>query len=479
MKFDKNLDENVSVLKEKLKNNGMIVFRDIRNSYAPEIRATIIFADGIAGATLLNDFVVKPFITSDTLKDSKDKLSFVMESVVFSNDVVKSSDYEQCINALFSGDALFLIDGYDEILLVNARFPFTRSVSESENEKSLKGPRDSFGELILQNTALLMRRIKNPDFKIERLIIGENTKTTVLMCYIEGICENEMVEKVRNRISKIKTDSLFDTNQISELIKGKTYTPFKTSGSTERPDIAANKLLEGRIVIMTDGSPQAITVPFLFNEYFQSNDDYTINFYFASIARLVRYISFYISVYLPALYICAIKFQKTILPESLLQSLSSERAGAAFSVTAEVLIFLIFFEIIREAATRTPSAIGQTMSIVGGLILSETAASANIVSTPSIIVIAIAGITSVILPQMTGATTLLRICFVLLASFLGIYGLTIGTIILAIHLCSIDILEIAYVNSTIPLNRYSMFDTIIRAPYKYLERKKRYMRKKF
>ena len=199
----------------------------------------------------------------------------------------------------------------------------------------------------------------------------------------------------------------------------------------------------------------------------------------ASRGAFVRYISFYISVYLPALYICAIKFQKTILPESLLQSLSSERAGAAFSVTAEVLIFLVFFEIIREAATRTPSAIGQTMSIVGGLILSETAASANIVSTPSIIVIAIAGITSVILPQMTGATTLLRICFVLLASFLGIYGLTIGTIILFVHLCSIDILEVAYVNATIPLNRYSMFDTIFRAPYKYLERKKKYMRKKF
>ncbi len=479
MIFTKSLSENVRIFKENLKNNGMIVFRDIKNTYDQKISATVIFADGIAGASLLNDFVVKPFITSPTLAKSENKLDFIMESVVFSNDVTKSSNYEECINALFSGDALFLIDGYDEILLVNARFPFTRSVSESENEKSLKGPRDSFGELILQNTALLMRRIKNPNFKIEKFIMGKQTKTTVLMCYIEGICEKGMVEKVRKRLSEINTDSLFDTNQISELIKGKTYTPFKTSGSTERPDIAANKLLEGRIVIMADGSPQVITLPFLFNEYFQSNDDYTINFYFASIARLVRYISFYISVYLPALYVCAVKFQKTILPESLLSSLSSERAGASFSVTVEVLIFLIFFEIIREAATRTPSAIGQTMSIVGGLILSETAASANIVSTPSIIVIAIAGITSVILPQMTGATTLLRISFVLLASLLGIYGLTIGTIILSVHLCSIDILEVAYVNSTIPPNKYSMFDTLIRAPYKFLERKRKYMRKKF
>ncbi len=479
MNFSKNLDENINFFKEKLKNNGMIVYREIKNAFSPDIKATIIFADGIAGATLLNDFVVKPFIESEALKASENKLDFVMEAVVFSNDVVKTSDYEQCINSLFSGDALFLVDGYDEILLVNARFPFTRSISESENEKSLKGPRDSFGELILQNTALLMRRIKNPDFKIEKFIMGKNTQTTVLMCYIEGICENEMVERVRKRLKEINTDSLLDSNQISELIKGKTYTPFKTCGSTERPDITANKLLEGRIAIMTDGSPQVITIPFLFNEYFQSNDDYTINFYFASIARLVRYLSFYISVYLPAIYICAVKFQKTILPESLLISLAGERSGAAFSVTAEVLIFLVFFEIIREAATRTPSAIGQTMSIVGGLILSETAASANIVSTPSIIVIAIAGITSVILPQMTGATTLLRIIFVFLASLLGIYGLTIGTIILSIHLCSIDVLKVAYVNSTIPLNKYSMFDTIIRAPYKYLEKKKRYMRKKF
>ena len=162
----------------------------------------------------------------------------------------------------------------------------------------------------------------------------------------------------------------------------------------------------------------------------------------------------------------------------MLLSLSSERAGAPFSVTAEVLIFLIFFEIIREAATRTPSAIGQTMSIVGGLILSETAASANIVSTPSIIVIAIAGITSVILPQMTGATTLLRVAFVFLSSILGIYGIAIGSVILGIHLCSIDILQVAYVNSTLPMNKYSIFDTLIRAPYKFLKNRKRYMQRK-
>ena len=142
-----------------------------------------------------------------------------------------------------------------------------------------------------------------------------------------------------------------------------------------------------------------------------------------------------------------------------------------------MLIFLVFFEIIREAATRTPSAIGQTMSIVGGLILSETAASANIVSTPSIIVIAISGITSVILPKMTGATTLLRIGFVLLSSMLGIYGIAIGTIILGIHLCSIDILNSAYLNSTLPLNKYSVFDTIFRAPYKFLKRRRHYLQR--
>jgi len=302
--------------------------------------------------------------------------------------------------------------------------------------------------------------------------MGTETKTTVLMGYIEGLCDEKMLDKVRKRLSSLNIQQITDTNKIAELIKGKIYTPFKTSGSSERPDVIANKLLSGRIAILIDGSPQVITLPFVFSEYFQSNDDYTINFYFASISRLIRYICFYLSIYLPGIYVSVIKHQKTVLPHKLLVDFASERSDVPFSVAAELLLFLVFFEIIREAGTRTPTVIGQTLSIVSGIVLSETVISAHLISTPSIIVIAIAGLAGVTLPQLLGASTSLRIIFLLLGSMLGMYGMIIGSIILFVHLCSIDILDVAYINSTFPLNNETSGDTIIRAPFTLLSKKK-------
>lgn len=472
MNFYTSLEKNTEYMKKLFENNGMIVYRYMENSFDTSIKACMLFCDGLAGAELLNESIVKPFVKAKIPDNIKDKYSYIKNSVVFSNEVNDAKNENDIVTAVFSGDAVMFIDGFCTPLIINVRSPFKRSISEPDTEKNLKGPRDSFGEVILQNTALIMRRIKNENFRLLKFSLGKDTKTPVVMCYIESLCEKADVEKIKKRIESINVNSVNDINEVAELIKGRTYTPFKTSDSTQRPDVAVKKLLEGKVILMADGSPQAVILPFLFTEYFKSPDDYTINFYFASISRIIRWISFFISVYFPAVYVCAVKFHKEILPKNLLFSLSEKRASAPFSVTLEVLIFLVFFEIIREAATRTPSVIGQTMSIVGGLILSETAASANIVSTPSIIVIAIAGITSMILPKMAGATTLLRVIFVVFSAFAGLYGLSLGTILLTIHLCSVDILGNPYVNSTLPLNKKSMKDTFLRFPYKILDKQK-------
>ncbi|MBQ7792431.1 MAG: spore germination protein, partial [Clostridia bacterium] len=334
----------------------MIVFRYLENASDPDAKAVAIFTDGLVGASLVNDYVVKPFIGNTLLKHQEDKLSFVKNSVLQSNDIVVLTEYEECIKRLFSGDVIFFLDGFATPLAVNARFPATRSISEPENEKALKGPREGFCELILFNTALLMRRLKNDRLKLESFTLGNRTKTPVVMAYIDGVCHPELIGQIRNQLLAIDTDAITDTNQIAELLKAKPYSPFKTTGSTERPDVIANKLLEGRIAIIADGTPQVITVPFLFNEYFQSSDDYSINFYFGSISRLLRYLSFLIAIFLPDLYLACVKFQPEILPEKLLYSISASRMSVPLSSTMELLVFLIFFEILREASTRTPSA---------------------------------------------------------------------------------------------------------------------------
>lgn len=472
MNFTANLAENINIFRQTLKNNCMIVFRDIINAHDETVKAAIIFSDGLAGSSLIAEAIIKPFCKTHIPDQSENKLDFIHKSVLRSNDIACSHDISDCITSIFSGDAVFLLDGYDYALKVNVRSPFTRSISEPENERSLKGPRDGFSELILHNTALLMRRIKNKDFKLERFIMGRETQTTVILAYIDGICNDKMLERVRKSLNNISIQEITDTNRIAELIKGKIYTPFKTSGSSERPDVIATKLLSGRMAIMIDGSPQVITLPFIFSEYFQSNDDYTINFYFASISRLIRYLCFYLSIYLPGFYVTAIRHQKIMLPPSLLMSIAAERSKVPFSITAEVFIFLIFFEIIREAGTRTPSVIGQTLSIVSGIVLSETAISANLISTPSIIIIAASGLAGVTLPQLLGASTMLRIIFLFLGSFAGLYGLIIASVILFVHLCSITVLGAPYINSTLPLNRKTAGDTIIRAPFTVLSKKR-------
>lgn len=472
MNFSESLTENMNMFKEILKNNCMIVYRDMVNSQNEKIKASIIFADGLAGAVLLNDSIVLPFCKAKIPDNPPDMLDYIHKSVLRSNDVKSADDTEECITDIFSGDAVFLLDGSDKALIVNVRSPATRSISEPENERSLKGPRDGFSELILHNTALLMRRIKNERFKLEKFVMGSETKTTVVMAYIEGVCNEKMLKNVRKRLSSLHLSEITDTNRIAELIKGKIYTPFKTSGSTERPDVTAGKLLSGRIAVLIDGSPQVITLPFVFSEYFHSNDDYTINFYFASISRLLRYICFYLSIYLPGLYVSVIRHEKALLPSALLKEFAKEREGVPFSVTTELLIFLVFFEIIREAGTRTPSDIGQALSIVSGIILSETAISARLISTPSVIIIAVSGLAGVTLPQLLGASTLLRIAFLFLGYLAGSYGIILGSAVLFVHLCSIDILGVSYINSAFPPNGKTAGDALIRAPFTMLSKRK-------
>ncbi len=472
MVFHTKLDENIALMEEKFQGNCMIVFRHLENAVSPQIKGTAIFSDGLVGASLVNDYVVKPFVGNSLLGNQENKLHFLKNSVFQSNDVVLIQSLDELVIRLFSGDVIFFLDGYDVPLSVNARFPATRTVSEPENEKTLKGPREGFCELILFNTALIMRRLKNEHLKLESFTVGTKTKTTVIMAYLDGACHPGAIRKIRNKLNKIETDAITDTNQLAELLKDKPFSPFKTTGSTERPDVVCNKLLEGRIAILADGTPQVITLPFLFHEYFSSTDDYSVNFYYGSISRLLRYLSFLIAIFLPSIYLASVTFQLEILPEKLLYSISSSRMNVPFSATSELLIFFLFFEILREASTRTPSAIGQTLSIAGALILGQTAVEANFISVPAIIIVAISGLCTNVLPQMRGALILIRFGILVVTSFFGIYGVVMGAIALLIHLSDITVSGENYLKEMVP-KKGNLMDIYIRGPYRFLRRKHR------
>ena len=285
------------------------------------------------------------------------------------------------------------------------------------------------------------------------------------MVYLDGVAAPNIVEKMEKQLKKIDIDAVLDTNYIAELIRGNPLSPFKTTGTTERPDVAAAKILEGRVVLMVDGSPVALTAPFLFLEYFQTNEDYYSWFYFGTIGRLLRFLGFLITTCLPGIYLALVTYHQELLPTRFLLNLSSARSGLPFPTLFEMILLILAFELIREGGTRIPSGFGQTLSIVGGLVLGQASVEAQLVSIPVVIIIAFTGITGLIVPALKGPVILIRIIWLILSAIFGIFGCFIGIITLLIHLASLDSFGIPYTSTLSRGFAQKSQDTLIRSPW--------------
>lgn len=316
---------------------------------------------------------------------------------------------------------------------------------------------------------LIRKRIKNPNLKFKLRTFGVQTKTRAFICYIEGIANPKIVEELNKRLDSIEIDGVLDTGYIEELIKDSPYSLFNTIGHTERPDVVAGKLLEGRIALVLDGTPVALTLPHIFIEFFQASEDYYENFYFASFNRLLRIISFIMTITIPAAYVALITYHQELIPTNLLLSISAARQGVPFPSIVELLGLLIVFEILRETGTRMPNYIGEALSIVGALVLGQAAVEARFVSAPMVIVVALAGITGLMTPKLEGTVIILRIAFLLMAAILGLYGITFGISLVLIHLFSIRSFGIQYMSHTSILDYKELQDVTIRAPWWHMK----------
>jgi len=278
------------------------------------------------------------------------------------------------------------------------------------------------------------------------------------------MASEKILTELVERLDKIDIDGVLDSNYIQELIKDEPLSPFKTIGNTERPDVVAAKLLEGRFAVIVDGSPSALTLPFLFIEYFQVNEDYYQNYIFSSINRLLRIIAAYITISTPAFYVGLTTYQQEMIPEELLFSISASRRGVPFPTIVEAVVMILIFELLREAGTRMPESIGQTVNIVGALVLGQAAVEARFVSSPIIIVTALTGITGLITPKIKGPIISLRFILLFLSAVLGLYGYTFGVMGLFIHLFSMRSFGIPYMLRLGSLRPEDVKDTVVRAP---------------
>lgn len=461
--------ENISLVKKILSKNPTVVFRNFEIQVEYPIKCCMIFADEMANKELLNENILKPLmrVNLNSPVETNELLDFLVNKVINSSKLNKSEDMDELIGSILSGDAVLLIDGIVQALVIDSTGWSARAISEPTSESVVRGPREGLTESVKINLSLVRRRVKDPQLKFEFVTIGSKTNTKIAICYIEGIANEKILEELKNRLSAIKIDGILESGYIEELIKDNPYSPFKTVGSTERPDVIAGKILEGRIAILCDGTPFALTVPFIFIEYFQASEDYYNAYIYATFNRLIRILGFFISTSTPALYVSLVTFHHEMIPTPLFMSITAAREGTPFPTVVEALLMLFVFEIIREAGIRMPSTIGQAVSIVGALVLGDAAVAAKVISAPIVIVTAITGIGAFLLPKMLGPLVIIRILLLLFSSLLGLYGYIFGIIILFIHLMSIESFGVPYMTNANSFSKYEIQDAAVRAPWWY------------
>ncbi len=459
------LEKDVEFFKDIFKKEAVFRIKRVRARNTVSFDCAILYFDGMVDSTQLDDGVIRPLITVNKANDSPTLADFVETQILFIRDIKKQTKVSDMLNGMMFGEALILLDGSREALSLDTKGFKTRGIDEPQDERVLQGPREGFVENALSNIALIRRKLQTPDLCSESMRVGKRSNTQVFICYLESLADPRLIEELKKKIKKIDIDGILDTNYITENIRDNKYSLFKTTGTTERPDVAAGKLLEGRVAIIVNGTPMVVTVPYLFSESFQSDEDYYLNFLISSIGRALRYISFFLAVSIPAIFIALSSFHRELLPTALAVSVSSLRGGVPFAPLTECLIMIFVFEILKETGVRMPESLGHALSIVGGLVVGQAAVEARIISTPMLIVIALSGIAGLMIPRLRAAVFYLRLIYVFLAALFGLYGFFAGAAITVMHVISLKSFGVDYTVSLNKADFQSLKDTVFRASW--------------
>lgn len=435
-------------------------------------KAAVLFSDSMVNNEVLGECVIRPLLLCEKPQNIRAD-EFVFKSVLFAGEIKKTDLVLDMVRGVLYGDTVVLLD--NDCLVVNTKGFRTRGISEPNDERILQGPREGFDETAMLNFVMLRRKLPTPDLRCEITYLGRRTDTKVFICYLDSLVKKKVLSEIKRRLKKIDIDGIMDSNYINELIKDNRYSLFKSAGSTERPDVVAAKLLEGRVALIVDGTPVCITIPYLFQENFQSDEDYYLNFLVANIGRILRYICFGLSVAVPAIYLCLTCFFPALLPTSFVISIASSRMGVPFSSFLECIVLVLIFEILKEAGIRMPQSLGHALSIVGGLVVGQAAVDAKIVSAPMLIVVALSGICGLMIPKLKGAVFYLRLLFIVLSGLLGFFGLFCGFVFMLISIFKMKSFTVDYTGSLREFTVSSLKDDYIRAPFWFLKQRPDYL----
>ncbi|EFM12982.1 GerA spore germination protein [Paenibacillus curdlanolyticus YK9] len=462
-----NMAANLQTLSEKLGGSSDFVIRQLRCDAMPGVEMAVAYIKGIVEEETIHDNVVNPVMSWSAPLGKGSWTETLRQRIVTTGYTKPVSLVEDALNKLLDGECLIFTNGLREAVAADTSGGEQRSVAEPNTQTVIRGPQYSFTENISTNVGLLRRIIRSPDFRIRTYTVGRKTRTRVELLYVHNIANPKVVEEIDKRIRDIDIDGILESNYIEEFISDQTFTPFPTMMNTERPDTAAAAMLDGQLIILVDGTPFVLVGPATFFHFFRSAEDNYQRFDISTFLRLLRYCAFLVSVILPSLFIAITTFHQEMLPTTLLISLAAQREGIPFPALVEALLMELTFETLREAGVRMPRAIGPAISIVGALVLGQSAVQAGVVSPAMVIVVSFTAISNFVTPQISMATAsrLIRFTLMLLAGFLGIFGIMAGLLFLVIHMTGLRSFGVPYMSPYAPVTKETWLDMIVRMPW--------------
>lgn len=464
-KMSASLEENCQHFEDLFKDNDTIIVRNMQNAHHTNLQFRMYYSEGMVDTTKLENSVMRPLIQSPERVGVSDPIEGLVKRVLTAVEMQITDSWEEIIDAITYGDAVMFVSNCTHAIILPAKKFELRSVEEPDAEKIISGPREGFNESLIVNLTLLRRKLRTEDLKLKYYTFGRRTQTKGCICYLDSLVNKRILKLLNERLKKIDVDGVLDTNYISELIRDSSTSPFRSTGYTERPDVVAAKMLEGRIAIFLDGTPVVLTVPYLFIENFQSSEDYYLNFSYTSFSRMLRILGFFLTITVPGFYISIVAFHHEMLPTPLLINIANERQGVPLPAAAEAFIMLIVFDILRETGVRMPSNIGQALSIVGALVIGQAAVEAKLVAAPMIIIVGLTGITALLVPKMNAPIIFVRMFILMGASVMGLFGMVLTLSALFIHMLNLDSFGVSQLTPSAKLQFQDVKDKMIRAPW--------------
>ncbi|HEU5140615.1 MAG TPA: spore germination protein [Bacillales bacterium] len=481
-KVSTDLETNIKLTKKILgEKTGDLVVRRFHIGANKNYPAAVIFIDGLAGKDIIDDFILKanmienrgPKMDPNEPVTKEDLFKIVKKYSLTINEIGEAEEMRKIIRHILSGDTAIFIDGSEKAFGANTKGWEHRGVEPPRSERVIRGPREGFTETLRVNTALIRTRLKDPDLRIHHFASGERTNTNIAIAYIEGVCEDYLLKEVERRIESIEVDGIIGSGYVEQLIEDSHWSPFPTIQYTERSDKVVGNLLEGRVVIIVDGSPFALIAPSVLSQFYQSPEDYYDRFWVATFVRLIRLISLFVALLAPSLYIAFTAFHPEMIPSELIIAIAAGRATVPFPSVVEAFIMEVSIEILREASVRLPGIIGPTIGIVGALVIGQAAVQAGLVSPLMVIIVSLTTIGSFASPSYAAATSirLLRFPMMIMAGTFGLYGIMLFWLIIILHLCTLKSFGVPYVAPLSPSHFNDMKDVIFRAPMQWMNKR--------